>query len=321
MIATDALTILIVAFAGYTGTRRGFVLVGAELVGFFLAASIGLGIYHPVGHWFVSWLSISLPLADVAAFMITWILIELAFALLVRFTLVPRLTPQVQFSKPNRIGGAAASALRALILIAIALIIFVGLPLSSAIKQPVTGSYVARVILGATTSWQNLISRGLGQDLNSSLTVFTVSNDPESTERIQLGFTTTNVSVDVADENADLVLVNHERTSRGIAPLIMNAKAQAVARAYGERMFADGVFSHIDNDGHNPFQRMEAGGVKFNAAGENLALAPTLQLAHQGLMNSPPHKANILDPSYHTVGIGIINGGQYGLMVVQDFTN
>ncbi|MBW4061110.1 CvpA family protein [Candidatus Saccharibacteria bacterium] len=321
MFVADALIILIVIYAAYVGTRRGFVLVAAELVGFAVSATIASVLYQDIGRWLVSWAGISLPLANIAAFMAIWMLIEVGFALLVRYTVIPRLSHKVQFSTTNRIGGAIGSMVRALILIALGLIIISGLPFSAETKQPITNAYLSRYILGATASWQRLLGQTLGRDLNSSLTVFTVKADPESTERIQLGFTTTAVKIDAGDEQADLILINHERTSRGLKPLVMNPAAQAVARSYGERMFADGVFSHVDNDGHTPFDRMKAGNVSFGAAGENLALAATLDLAHQGLMNSPGHKANILSTSYNKVGIGVIDGGQYGLMVVQDFTD
>jgi uncharacterized protein YkwD len=61
-------------------------------------------------------------------------------------------------------------------------------------------------------------------------------------------------------------------------------------------MFQQGFFAHVDQDGRSPFDRMKAGNVTFGAAGENLALAPTVQIAHDGLMNSPGHRANILNP-------------------------
>jgi len=118
-----------------------------------------------------------------------------------------------------------------------------------------------------------------------------------------------------------LVLLNHERTTRGLPALTFNDTARTVARAHSTDMFARGYFSHINPEGKNPFDRMRAGGVKFGSAGENLALAPTLALAHTGLMNSPGHRANILSPNYTTVGIGIVDGGPYGLMVTQDFTD
>ena len=66
---------------------------------------------------------------------------------------------------------------------------------------------------------------------------------------------------------------------------------------------------------------MTEAGVKFRTAGENLALAPTLQLAHTGLMNSPGHRANILRPEFGRLGIGIMDGGFRGIMVSQEFRN
>jgi uncharacterized protein YkwD len=59
--------------------------------------------------------------------------------------------------------------------------------------------------------------------------------------------------------------------------------------------------------------------VRYLTAGENLALAPTLQVAHNGLMNSPGHRANILHPQFGHLGIGIMDGGIRGLMVSQEF--
>jgi uncharacterized protein YkwD len=59
--------------------------------------------------------------------------------------------------------------------------------------------------------------------------------------------------------------------------------------------------------------------VQFKSAGENLALAQTMEIAHRNLMNSPGHRANILQTAFGRVGIGIMDGGFYGLMVSQEF--
>jgi len=64
---------------------------------------------------------------------------------------------------------------------------------------------------------------------------------------------------------------------------------------------------------------MRAAGIRYLTAGENLALAPTLQVAHNGLMNSPGHRANILHAQFGRLGIGILDGGIRGLMVSQEF--
>ena len=86
-------------------------------------------------------------------------------------------------------------------------------------------------------------------------------------------------------------------------------------------MFQQGFFAHVDESGATPFDRMRAGGVNFRAAGENLALAPTVQIAHDGLMNSPGHRANILNPRYRRIGIGVADGGMHGKMFTQNFAD
>ena len=86
-------------------------------------------------------------------------------------------------------------------------------------------------------------------------------------------------------------------------------------------MFGRGYFSHVSPEGKNVADRARSASVKFMAVGENLALGPTLTICHEGLMNSPGHRANILHKSFGKVGIGILDGGKYGLMITQNFRN
>jgi uncharacterized protein YkwD len=86
-------------------------------------------------------------------------------------------------------------------------------------------------------------------------------------------------------------------------------------------MFARGYFAHDTPEGRDPFERMREAKIRFETAGENLALAPTVQVAHRGLMNSPGHRANILNAQFGRVGIGIMDGGIRGLMISQEFRN
>ena len=101
----------------------------------------------------------------------------------------------------------------------------------------------------------------------------------------------------------------------------MDPTIRDVARAYSVTMFQQGYFAHLGQDGSSPFDRMRAGGVNFRAAGENLALAPTVQVAHDGLMNSPGHRANILNGRYRRIGIGVADGGMHGKMYTQNFAD
>jgi uncharacterized protein YkwD len=118
-----------------------------------------------------------------------------------------------------------------------------------------------------------------------------------------------------------LQLVNEERAKEGLKALKADPEIQVVARRHSADMFARGYFSHVTPEGKDPFDRMRAGGVKFLAAGENLALAQTLSIAHTGLMNSPGHRANILHNSFGRLGIGVLDAGIRGLMITQNFRN
>ncbi len=308
-------------YSAYSGTKRGMVLIGLELVSFMAATYVALGLYHPVGLGIEIFAHVTAALGNVVAFVGIWTITEVACALIIRFVLLPHLHRHLRLSPLRRAGGAVLNALKAAAVITLGLIVFAGLPLSAAAKRPVTGAPVAGQLLAASGGLQAELAAGLGHDINDSLNFFTVTAEPESDERIDLHFTTTNVAAAPAAETAMLTLLNHERTSRGLPELALNTKARAVARANSADMFAEGYFSHISPDGKSPFDRMRAGGVDFGSAGENLALAPNLQLAHDGLMKSPGHRANILSTSYRTVGIGIVDGGPYGLMVTQDFTD
>jgi len=118
-----------------------------------------------------------------------------------------------------------------------------------------------------------------------------------------------------------LDLVNKERAAAGLHPLVADPELTEVARRHSADMFARGYFAHDTPEGLSPFDRMRAANVHFLTAGENLALAPTLSVAHNGLMNSPGHRENILRPQFGRVGIGILDGGMRGLMVSQEFRN
>ena len=118
-----------------------------------------------------------------------------------------------------------------------------------------------------------------------------------------------------------LDLVNQERTTRGLKPVKADPQLTEVGRMHSQDMFSRGYFSHYTPEGKDPFDRMKASHVHFLSAGENLALGQTLMICHEGLMNSPGHRANILNPSFGRLGIGILDGGVYGLMISQEFRN
>ena len=144
---------------------------------------------------------------------------------------------------------------------------------------------------------------------------------PESTERVGLSFRVATPRIDPDAEQQMLDLINRSRAEHGLEPVTFDPSIRDVARNYSVTMFQQGYFAHVDQSGATPFDRMRAGGVSYRAAGENLALAPTVQIAHDGLMNSPGHRANILNPRYRRIGIGVADGGMHGKMFTQNFAD
>ncbi|MCL6478011.1 MAG: hypothetical protein K6T65_06300 [Peptococcaceae bacterium] len=122
-----------------------------------------------------------------------------------------------------------------------------------------------------------------------------------------------------ADEKRMLDLVNSERAKNGQPLLKANLKLTEVARLKARDMIEKGYFSHTSPTYGSPFEMMRQFGITFRTAGENLAGAPSVDIAHTNLMNSSGHRANILNGSFKEVGIGIVSRGPYGKMFVQMF--
>ena len=123
---------------------------------------------------------------------------------------------------------------------------------------------------------------------------------------------------DSAAESQMIAMVNQERARAGLPSLKVDDRLTASARQHSELLAQHKTLSH-QFDGEPPLpKRLSARFLRFDRDGENVAFDTDLQQAHEGLMNSPPHRANILDPRFNAIGIGILHSGQY-LWVTQDF--
>ena len=123
-----------------------------------------------------------------------------------------------------------------------------------------------------------------------------------------------------AKEQAMVDLVNQERAKQGLPPLQVDMRLVVLARQKAQDMVDKNYFSHQSPTYGSPFDMMKAAGITYRTAGENLAGASTVGRAPTALMNSDGHRKNILNPAFDHIGIGIIEGGPYGLMICQMFT-
>jgi uncharacterized protein YkwD len=105
-----------------------------------------------------------------------------------------------------------------------------------------------------------------------------------------------------------LALVNQERAAAGCAPVAADAALAGVARAHSADMRDRGYFSHTTPEGLDPFDRARAAGVGY-ARAENIARGQADPAAvMDAWMNSPGHRANVLDCSLTKLGIGVAEG-------------
>lgn len=315
----DALLVLIILLSVFFGWRRGFILGLLDLarwIGGFLAA---LYFYQPVSPFvgrLTGWEEVwNQPLA--------FILIVAATGLLIHISgnfLLHRLPPEVHRRRANRFLGVLPGFVNGLITAAFISVLLFSVPFADDFQENLRESRLANRLTAFTDELETALAPIFGEAIRQTLDR-RVPNEPESDEIVSLPFKVANARPRPELEAEMLRLVNQERIANGLAPLEADSEMTEVARKHSADMFARGYFAHNTPENRSPFDRMRESNVRFRTAGENLALAPTLQMAHTGLMNSPGHRANILRPQFGRVGIGVLDGGRRGLMVTQNFRN
>ncbi|HWP97005.1 MAG TPA: CAP domain-containing protein [Syntrophomonadaceae bacterium] len=114
--------------------------------------------------------------------------------------------------------------------------------------------------------------------------------------------------------------INAERAKANVGPLILNQALCNGAALKSQDMAVNGYFDHTSPTYGSPFDMMKSLGITYHMAGENIALNISVKGAHDALMNSAGHKANILNSGFKAVGLGFYQKGS-SLYVTQWFTD
>ncbi len=116
-------------------------------------------------------------------------------------------------------------------------------------------------------------------------------------------------------------LVNIERQKLDLAPLRFSPLLSSLARKHSQNMALRGDISHLSTSGETFSERLVEEGFYFIKIGENVAYSQTFisEFIHQGFMDSPGHRANVLDPDFDELGIGVIFKKDKGYYITQDF--
>jgi uncharacterized protein YkwD len=129
-----------------------------------------------------------------------------------------------------------------------------------------------------------------------------------------------------AEELKVLTATNAYRKTQGLGPLEPDARLVAIARARSHDMARRNYFAHETPDGSDVFALMRTQKVVFWAAGENLArnnynLPEVPEVAMQGWIKSPGHRANLVHPSFGRIGVGLAVAKDGKKYVTQVFTD
>ncbi|PIE19518.1 MAG: hypothetical protein CSA65_01985 [Proteobacteria bacterium] len=114
-----------------------------------------------------------------------------------------------------------------------------------------------------------------------------------------------------------LRLVNASRSAAKLRPLSLAPRLARVARSHSQDMAKGGFFGHVSPRHGGLQRRLAAAGLSHLAASENLALATSARRAHDSLLDSPSHRAVLLDPQLRAAGIGVVRG-RGGLLYITE---
>lgn len=312
----DVILIIVIGISIYSGWKRGFIESALELSiwlgSFLLAFFISVLIVHVLQ---------SISLSGIWIRPVAFIILLIFFSQLITKTgegLTKGLDDELHDHWGNKLLGVIPGLVSGIVYSSLISFFALSYPLGN-LSQRTKDSYLAN-LLNHKNGWPGMLLSEMAADIGyRSPENFTVHT--KGAELVSLPFRTKEFRPRPDLEKRMLELINIERRKVNLSPMTFDKKLAQVATKHSSDMLQRGYFSHYTPEGLGPFDRLRKDRVRFRIAGENLALAQTLQSAHQGFMESPVHKANILHESFGRAGIGILDAGANGIMVTQNFRN
>lgn len=182
--------------------------------------------------------------------------------------------------------------------------------IAAALTSPALAMVEHRVVKG-DTMWK--LSRAYGISLQSVIDANPQVENPDLIYPDEI----LNIPVDddygMSDYELEVVrLVNVRRSSAGLSPLKSDPELSRIARLKSQDMRDNKYFSHTSMTYGSPFQMMKDFGIAYRTAGENIAMGQrTPSEVVNAWMNSPGHRANILNASFTKIGVGYVSNGNY----------
>lgn len=316
----DILIFVVIGYQSYIGWSRGSLSLLANLGSFLGSLWMAIRFHGAVGDFLGEKFGVSAPWVDGIGYLVVAIVTQFIFEALLLYV-VNLLPKKYLASKINHWLGSMLSVANSVILLSFFILLILALPLRGSLKQDVKKSHIAQFLALLSERYGGDMRDSVKDLANKATKFFTV--EPNSSQSVSLDIPAQGMvyTIDSESENQMITLVNRERLSLSISPLVLDVSITNVAREKSLDMFKRRYFSHYDPDGKNAVDRMDKANVIYKIVGENLAFAPDILSAHSGLMDSEGHRKNILDERFGRIGIGVMDGGVYGKMFTQIFAD
>ena len=315
----DIVIILLLLTGVGLGIQRGFLRTTLDLLVLGVSLYAGARFYQPVSDFIGGVVGRDGALVNVVGMIVTVFVALSILNFLVSWLLVPHLAALLVVG-PLRFADKGFGVLPGIVygvLFAAMLTLAIGaVTVGESVDRAIADSTLASRLRNGAQAATTELARQTGMDLADF--TYIVVPQPDSSYSIPAA-ESSELQVDERAEQEMFDLVNQERTQRGIGALTYDAALQSVARSHSREMLDLGYFSHTSPNTGTLADRLATAGIGYTQAGENLAYAPSTSVAHRGLMQSEGHRANILEPSFQRLGIGVFSAPDGTIMVTQVF--
>ncbi|HUG75559.1 MAG TPA: CvpA family protein [Acidimicrobiia bacterium] len=318
----DLLFIVFLGALAVRGWTRGFVREFVDIIGLVLGIILSFRLAPIIGGVVSAMSGLSADGGRLVAGVLVFAAVIVGLVLIAR-TVDRRIGVGV-LGTADAAGGSTIAVLWGVFLLTVCLTVVAVMPLPERVDAWVRGSPMSRVLTDPNGAPQKVFARLAGDRVVLSLLSL---QDVFGERRVIIGPDDT---IDIPPANPDDLApdpisandvyqrLNRARVDEGLDPLAWSDALAEVAEGHAYDMYLNGFFSHTSPTTGSLVDRLRAAGLTYRVAGENLALAATPQEVHDGLMDSPGHRANIVGDGYRRVGIAVVSG-RLGLMTVQVF--
>ena len=317
--------ILGLLFAGLfaRGWMRGFVKESMDLVGLVVGIVAAFRLSPEMGKFLSGWTGLADSPARLVGGIVVFLLVGVGASVGAHY--LGKMMNRPGLKASNRLLGAGLALGWGWFLATLILSILVVLPLPERYVAPMEESVLTDALTNPELVTQKTFHAMAGDSVLESLLSLQrivgskqlILEDDETLEFRAIERSQLSASDEVAAEIFDLL--NKARIEGGLDPLAWSDGLAPVGEAHAFEMYEQGYFSHVSPITGSVGDRAQEAGLTYRLIGENLALAASPQMVHDGLMSSPGHRANILRPEFRRIGIGVVEG-PLGLMVVQVFS-